>query len=242
MKNYQKQDRFSKASRLHFTMVELLVVITIIAILASFLLPALGQAREKSRRATCMGNMKQIGLALALYADLWNEAIPPAEIGKSYPTNGHTDHNLREGGTLRGLGTLIEDHYVGALVFGCPSAQATGTLVTTKLRPEDVQDSWDSGGDTFGAYLYRETYNGASKKLSDLFVQTIKKDAILMDYAMDAGGGDAVYSHKFTRTNLLYRDGHVRGAPNSQAISENFTTDFSPASLATIWSNADALQ
>lgn len=60
-----------------FTLIELLVVVAIIAILAAMLLPGLSRARESSRAAQCMSNVKQVALALNIYADDWSDAYPP---------------------------------------------------------------------------------------------------------------------------------------------------------------------
>lgn len=61
-----------------FTLVELLVVVGIIAILASLLLPALARSREAARRATCLGNLKQWAVVMKMYAGENSGGYPPA--------------------------------------------------------------------------------------------------------------------------------------------------------------------
>jgi len=59
-----------------FTLIELLVVIAIIAILAAILFPVFSRAREQARKTQCLSNLKQIGQALTMYVQDWDETLP----------------------------------------------------------------------------------------------------------------------------------------------------------------------
>jgi prepilin-type N-terminal cleavage/methylation domain-containing protein len=70
-----------------FTLIELLVVIAIIAILAAILFPVFARARENARRASCMSNMKQIGLGVLMYTQDYDENFPRLSYSVATSTN-----------------------------------------------------------------------------------------------------------------------------------------------------------
>lgn len=74
--SYTGPINMEKCSRDGFTLVELLVVIAISAILTALLLPALAAAKEKAKRTACLGNLKQINLAVHLYAGDNGDLLP----------------------------------------------------------------------------------------------------------------------------------------------------------------------
>lgn len=183
-----------KAKLRGFTLIELLVVIAIIGILASLLLPALTRAKAKAKSTACLNNLKQIGLAVVMYADDNRGFLPDAEPLPSQPLDPANPMPRISDVLAPTLGRSANSTNV-SYVFRCPS---------DNLGYFEKERS---------SYEWNYVFSG--KNLNDLKAGSrfrggipTEKAILMYDYENFHGISNTTTNQTQTK-NALYGDGHV---------------------------------
>ena len=230
-----------------FTLVELLVVISIIALLVSILLPALNKAREQAKFVVCKSQMRQNGIAMLTYSDTNDGRLPPGDHVDGMVIIKHAHQNVPSGSVNQGH--LLEDGYVPLpteteFLFWCPSAQTKADQINplsglSYFSREEFMRNWDrrfnlpndARSTTFSLYDYRDSMDGPSDKLENgVRSEKVSQHSIMMDVARlnPDGGGYHPSTKTGSKYNILMGDGSVQvfDDPLNDKLSPVFSSQY----------------
>jgi len=185
-----------------FTLIELLVVIAIIALLAAILFPVFARARENARRASCLSNLKQMGMAVMQYMQDFDETYPVVA------------------GSGSTTWTFLTYPYIkNPQIYVCPSVtEPIPAFSPTSLSSLNGVSQYCMNNSSFGSGVnpYLDTY-GLSWPTRMAAVRRPAELILFMDsqldgttrYWCDVGGKSVAYRH-FEGANITFADGHAK--------------------------------